>query len=101
MMRCLAGASSSATMTQRRSGADSGMGVLSGPSQRQRYFNLGSTTGPPVHGKAGFSCGIKPCYALTRDGKSEAGGVLNGPIRRKTHAVVDHTDIKPIASPVR
>src|SRR6266567_1880934 len=75
MIRCLAGASSSATTTQRPSDVDSGMGVLSGPSQRQRYFNLGSTTGAPVHGKTGFSIGIKPFDTLPRHGKPQAAGV--------------------------
>jgi hypothetical protein len=77
------------------------MGVPSGPSQRQRYFNLGSTTGAPVHGKAGFSIGIKPCQTLPRHGKPYSGGVLKGPTRRKSHAVVEHTNVKPIPDPVR
>src|SRR5215471_14167285 len=101
MIRCLAGASSSATITQRPSDADSGMGILSGPSQRQRYFNFGSTTGAPVHGKKSFSIGIKPCHTLPRHGKPHAGGVLKRPTRRKSHAVVEHTNVKPIPVPAR
>src|SRR5262245_29260594 len=76
MIRCLAGASSSATITERPSDADSGMGVLSRPSQRQRYLNLGATTGAPVHGKTGFAFGIEPCHTLPCHGKSYAAGVL-------------------------
>src|SRR5215472_11235378 len=101
MIRCLAGASSSATITQRPSDAESGMGVLSGPSQRHRYFNLGSTIGAPVHGKTGFSTGIKPRQSLPRHGKPYAAGVLERPTRRKSHAVVEHTNIEPILDPVR
>src|SRR5215831_20938073 len=101
MIRCLAGASSSATITQRPSDAESGMGVLSGPSQRQRYFNLGSTIGAPVHGKTGFSIGIKPCQTLSCHGKSYAAGVLKRPASRKSHAVVEHTNAKPIPVPLR
>src|SRR4051812_13725315 len=101
MIRCLAGASSSATITQRPSDAESGMGILSGPSQRQRYFNLGSTTGAPVHGKTGLAFGIKPRYTLPRHGKPYAAAVLKRPTRRKSHAVVEHTNLKPIPVPVR
>src|SRR5215470_11566298 len=101
MIRCLDGTSSSATSTDRPSGADRSMTILSGPTQRQRYFNLGSTTGAPVHGKTGFSIGIKPCHALPRHGKAYAGGVLERPTRRKSHAVVEHTNIEPISVTVR
>src|ERR1700724_2663202 len=100
MIRCLAGASSSATITQKLSDAASGMGVLSGPSQRQRYCNLGSTTGAPVHGKTGFPIEIKPCQTLPRHGKPHAAGVLKRPTRRKSHAIVEHTKVKPIPYPV-
>src|SRR5215470_10778415 len=96
MIRCLAGASSSATKTQKPSDADNGMGVLSAPSQRQRYFNLGSTTGAPVHCKTGFFIGIKPRQTLPRHGKPDAAGVLKRPPRRKSSAVVEYTNIKPI-----
>src|SRR5262249_30477286 len=96
MIRCLAGASSSATMTQSLSDADSGMGFLSGVSQRQRYFNLGSTTGAPIHGKTGFSIRIKPCQTLARHGKPDTAGVLKRPACRKPHSVIEHTNVKPI-----
>src|SRR5579862_379483 len=101
MIRCLAGASSSATITQSPSGAESGKGVLSGPAQRQRYFNLGSTTGAPVHGKTGFSIGIKPFHTLTGHGKPYAAGVLKRPTRRKSNAVVEHANVQPIPVPAR
>src|SRR6266481_8906449 len=100
MIRSLAGASSSATITQRPSDAGRSMAILSGPSQRQRYFDLGSTTGAPVHGKTGFSIGIKPCYTLLCHGKPYAAGVLKRPTRRKSHAVVEHTNVEPIPVPV-
>ena len=61
------------------------MGALSGPSQRQRYFNLGSTSGAPVHGKRGLSIGIKPRHTLPRHGKPGAAGVLKRPTRRKAN----------------
>src|SRR3954465_11260054 len=93
-IRCLAGASSSATITQRPSDADSGIGILSSPSERQRYFNLGSTIGTPVHGKTGFSIGVKRCYTLPRDGKPYAAGVLKRPTLRESHAVIEHTNVK-------
>src|SRR5215475_3254959 len=96
MIRCLAGASSSVTITQRPSDADSGMGVLSGPSQRQRYFNFGSTTGAPVHGKTGLPIGIEPCQTLPRHGEPYAAGVLKRPTRRKSDTIVEHTNVKPI-----
>ncbi|MCW2757733.1 MAG: putative thiamine biosynthesis lipoprotein, partial [Nocardioidaceae bacterium] len=83
-------------LVHRPSDADSGMGILSGPSQRQRYFNLGSTTGAPVHGKTGFSIGIKPCHTLPRHGKPYAAGVLKRPTRRKSHAVVEHTKVEAV-----
>jgi hypothetical protein len=73
------------------------MGILSCPSQRQRYLNLGSATGAAVDGKTGFSIGIKPCNTLARDGKSYAAGVLKGPTSWKSHAVVEHTNVEPIA----
>src|SRR5215831_20876710 len=76
MIRCLAGASSSATKTKRPSGADSGMGVLSAPSERQRYFDLGASAGAPVDGKRGFSIGIQPSHTLPGHGQSEAVGVV-------------------------
>src|SRR5262245_66419954 len=100
MIRCLAGASSSATRTERPSDADRGMGVLLGPSQRQRYFHLGSTTGAPVHGKTGFTIGIKPCYTLPRHGKPYAAGVLKRPTCRQSHAGVEHMQLKVIPDPV-
>src|SRR5215468_4564918 len=100
MIRCLAGASSSATKTQKPSDADSGMAILSGPSQRQRYFNLGSTTGAPVYGKTRLPTGIQPCYALPRHGKPYAAGVLKRPARRKSHAIVEDTNVKPISHAV-
>src|SRR5215831_402507 len=100
MIRCLAGASSSATITQRPSELESVMGVLSGPSQRQRYFNLGSTTSAPVHRKTGFFIGIESCQTLPRHGKPHAPGVLKRPARRKSHAVVEHTNVEPIADPM-
>src|SRR6476469_7109747 len=100
MIRCLAGASSSATITHRPSDADSGMGILFGPSQGKRYFNLGSTTGAPVHGKTGFSIGIEPYHTLPRHGKPYAAGVLKRPTRRKSYAVVEHTNVKPIPVPL-
>src|SRR5215813_11637613 len=96
MIRCLAGPSSSATMTQRPSGAHNSMDFLSDPSQKQRYLNLGSTTGAPVHGKTSFSIGIKPRQTLPRHGKPYAAGVLNRPTSRKSHTVVEHTNLKPI-----
>src|SRR5215813_10893605 len=99
MIRCLAGSSSSATRTQRPSDAESGMGLLSDPSQRQRYFHFGPATGAPVHGKTGFSIGIKTCDTLPRHGKPDAAGVLQRPTFRKPHAVVEHTNIKPIPIP--
>jgi hypothetical protein len=42
------------------------MGILSSPSQRQRYFDLGSTTGAPLNGKTAFAIGMKPCDTLPR-----------------------------------
>src|SRR5215470_5141204 len=93
IIRCLAGASSSATKTHRPSDVDSDMSILSDPSQRQRYFDFGSTTGAPVHGKTGFSVGIKPCQTLPRHGKSHAAGVFKHPTRWKSHAVVEHANI--------
>src|SRR3954470_5195537 len=101
MILCLAGVSSSATITQRPSGADSGMGILSGPSQRQRYFNFGSTTGAPFYGEKRFSLGRKPGHTLPRHGKPHAAGVLKRPTRRKPYAVVEHTNIKPVPVPLR
>src|SRR5262245_38035114 len=97
MIRCLAGASSSATRTERPSGADGGMGMISGPSQRQRYFHLGSTAGAPVHGKTSFSIGIKACHTLPRHGEPYAAGVFKRPTVRKSDAVVEHTNVKPIS----
>src|SRR5215470_6986424 len=100
MIRCLAGASSSATITQKPSDANSGMGVLSDQSQRQRYFDLRSTIGAPVHGKTGFSIGIKPCQTLPCYGEPHAAGIFELPTRRKSHAVVKHANIKSIPDAV-
>jgi hypothetical protein len=74
------------------------MVVLSCPSQRQRYFNFGSTIGAPVHGKTGFSIGIKSRHALPRDGKPYATGVLKRPTCRKSHAIVEYANVKAIAN---
>src|SRR5579883_682124 len=99
MIRCLAGASSSATSTQRPSDTGNGMRLLVSPSQRQRYFNFGSTAGAPVDGETGFSVGIKPRHALPGHRKADTGGVFERPTGGKSDAVVEHTDVKAIPVP--
>src|SRR5215831_6451946 len=99
MIRCLAGASSSATRTHNPSSAERGMGILSGPSQRERYFNLGPTARASFDGETGFSFWIEPCHPLPRHGKPDTAGVLQRPTVRKSHAVVEHMNIKPVSVP--
>src|SRR5215831_4229891 len=101
MIRCLAGASSSATRTHNPSSAERGMGILSGPSQRERYFNLVPTARASFDGETGFSFGIEPGHSLPRHGKPDTAGVLQGPTRRKSHAIVEHMNVKPISVPLR
>src|SRR5215472_44615 len=101
MIRCLAGASSSATRTESLSGAESGMRILSGPSQRQRYFHLGSTASAAVHGKTGFAIGIKPGHTLPRHGKPSTAGSLQRPARWRSHAVVEHANVEAVPVALR
>jgi hypothetical protein len=73
------------------------MGILSVPSQRQRYLHLGSASSAATDCERGFSVGVEACYTLARDGEAYAAGVLERPTGGKSDAVVEHTNVESIA----
>src|SRR3954447_16528645 len=97
MRRWRAGVSSSATITQRCSGALSGMGIVSSPSQGQRYFDLSPSGRPRLNDETAFAAGMKSSHTLPRNRKAQATAVVERPARGKSDAIVQHAKVETIA----